>query len=140
LIFYAPDIDSDRGSVPQSHPLYLDPMADEDLRRDPPSAASAPPLLDPDRPSRLRSHPILYGEHVAHLSVHPCVFVATYCDPEEGKATEDIVAQPDLATLIADPPHVPAGATPCEGALLSAKDCVEPTSYRVALTSDQASD
>jgi hypothetical protein len=71
---------------------------------------------------------------------HPGVFVATCCDPEEGKATADIVAQSDLATLIAGPPHVLAGATPFEVALLSAKDCVEPTSYRDALTSDQASD
>jgi hypothetical protein len=130
----------DRGSARQSHPLDLDPMADQDLRPDPPSAASVPPLRDHDHPSRFRSHPIRYGEIVAHLSDHPRVFVATRCDHEEGKATEDIVAQPYLATFIVGPPHVPAGATLASVALLSVRDCVEPTSYRAALTNAQVSD
>jgi hypothetical protein len=38
-------------------------------------------LQDHDRPSRLRFHPIRYGELVAHMSDHPRVFVATWCDP-----------------------------------------------------------
>jgi hypothetical protein len=65
------------------------------------------------------------------------MFVATYCEPEEGKAIKDIVAQPDLATLIDGPPHVAAGATPSDVALMLARDCVEPTSYRAALTKTQ---
>jgi hypothetical protein len=137
-IFDAPDMDSDRGSAPQSHPYDLDPIADEDLRPDPPSAASAPPLSYHDRPSHLWSHPIRYGELVAHLSDHPRMFVATCCEPEEGKATKDIVAQPDMATLIDGPPHVAAGATPSYVALMLARDCVEPTSDRAALTNAQA--
>jgi hypothetical protein len=95
----------------------------------------APPLPDYDRPSRLRSYPILYGELVAHLFDHPRVFIATCFNPEEVKSTEVIVAQPDQATLIIGPPHVPAGATSHDITLLSARDCVELTSYRAALTS-----
>jgi hypothetical protein len=140
LISDVPDMGLDRGSAPQSHPLDLDPITDEDLRTDPPSLASAPQLPDHDRPSHLRSHPIRYGELVAHLSDHPRVFVVTCCDPEEGKATWNIVAQPDMATLTFGPPHVPRGTTPYDVALLSAWDGVEPTSYRVALTSAKASD
>jgi hypothetical protein len=58
----------------------------------------------------------------------------------EGQPTEDILAQPNLATLITGHSHLPAGATPTDIALLSAKDCVEPTSYRDPLTSAQAPD
>jgi hypothetical protein len=72
------------------------------------------------------------------MSDHPRVFAATCCDYEEGQATEDIGAQPDMTTLITGPPHLSAGATTLDIALLSAKDCVEPTSYRAALTSAQA--
>jgi hypothetical protein len=105
-----------------------------------PDAAEAPPLPDLTRPNRLRSHPIRYGELVAHMSDHPRVFVATCCDPEEGKATEDIVAQPDMATQVIGPPHLPPGATTNDIAFLPARDYVEPTSYRAALPSAQASD
>jgi hypothetical protein len=70
-------------------------------------------LPDLDRPSSLRSHSIRCGELVAHLFYHSRVFAATCCDPEVGKATMDIVAQPDLERLITapPPPHLPAGAT-----------------------------
>jgi hypothetical protein len=135
-----PELDNDRGSSPQSHPLDIDPQADEALHLDPPTIAAPPPLPDHDRPSRLRSHLIPYGELVAHLSDHPRVFVSTCCDPEECQPTEDIVAQPDMATLIIGPPHLPARATPPGIALPSARDFVESTSYRAALTSAQACD
>jgi hypothetical protein len=85
LICDDPELDSDRGSTPQSHPLHIDPRADEELHLDPHVVATAPPLLDHDRPSRLRFHPIRHGELVAHLSDHPRVFVATCYDPEEGQ-------------------------------------------------------
>jgi hypothetical protein len=68
------------------------------------------------------------------------VFVATCCDSEEGKATKDIVEQPDMATLITGPLHLLAGATISDMTFMSAMDCVEPTSYRVALTIAKASD
>jgi hypothetical protein len=67
------------------------------------------------------------------------VFVATRYDPEAGKATEDIVAQPDIATPITEPPHILAGSTTYDIALLPARDCVEQTSYRAALTTARAS-
>jgi hypothetical protein len=101
---------------------------------------SGPTVARPRPSIRLRSHPIRYGELVAHLSDHPRVFVATCCDPKEGKATEDIVAQPDMATLITCPPHLPTGTTTYGIALMSARDRVEPTSYRAALTGAQAYD
>jgi hypothetical protein len=75
---------------------------------------------------------------VAHLFDHPRVLIAMCCNHEEGQPIEDIVVQPDMATLITAPLHLPAGATPPDIALLSARHCVEPTSYRDALTSAQA--
>jgi hypothetical protein len=121
LIFYEPDTDTDPVSGPHSHPLDLDQRsAYEELDLDPRAAAEAPPLPDLDRLNRLRSHPIRYGELVAPLSDHPHVFVATWCDPERGKATEDIVAQPDMATLITGHSHLSAGATTNDISLLSA--------------------
>jgi hypothetical protein len=134
------DMDIDGSSSPHSHPLDLDPRADEELQLDPSTAAAASPLPNHNRPNPLQSHPIRYGELVAHLSNHPRVFVATCRDHEEGKATEDIIAQPAMATLITAPPHLPAGATTHYVALMSAMDCVEPTSNRAALTSAQTSD
>jgi hypothetical protein len=92
------DMDGEHGPIPMSHPLDLDPHADEELHLDPLVATSTPPLHDHGCPSRLRSHPIRNGELVAHLSDHPRV-----ADPEGGKATEDIVAQPDMASLITAP-------------------------------------
>jgi hypothetical protein len=96
----------------------------------------APQLPDHDRPNRLRSHPIRYGELVAHLSDYSRVFVATCNDPEEGQTIDDFVAQPNMATQAH--PHLPAGATTPGIALMSARDCVEPTSYRAALANAQA--
>jgi hypothetical protein len=74
------------------------------------------------------------------MSDHPRVLVATCCDPKTGQHSEDIVVQPDVVTLIFGPPHLPAGATPLDIALFSARDCVEPTSYRDALTIAHALD
>jgi hypothetical protein len=135
------ETEGNHGSEPQSHPLDLVPFdADGALDLDPRDAAEAPPPHELDRPHRMRSHPVRYGELVAHLSDHPHVLVATRFDHEEGKATKDLVAQPDMATLTSSPQHLPAGATSRAIALLSARDCVEPTSYRAALTRAQAPD
>jgi hypothetical protein len=40
--------------------------------------------------------------------------------------------------MITGPHHIPAGATPDAIALLSARECVEPKSYRAALSSAHA--
>jgi hypothetical protein len=90
-------------------------------------------MLD-DRPHILRPQPIRLGELIAHLSDLPQVFVTACCDLEQGKAKENIVEHPNLATSIARPPHIPAGMPESAIALLSARDCVEPTSYRTALS------
>jgi hypothetical protein len=68
---------------------------------------------------------------------HP-VRVTACCDLEEGKAKEDIVEQPIVARLINGLIHRPAGASDSAVALLSAGHCVEPTSYRAALSNAQA--
>jgi hypothetical protein len=51
---------------------------------------------------------------------------------------EGIVEKPNVATLLTCPQHLHAGATASAVALLSARDSVEPTSYRAALSSAQA--
>jgi hypothetical protein len=96
-----------------------------------------PPLLDDIRPIRIRSHPIRFGEYVAHLSVYPPVYVTACCDHEQGVARDDIVEKPNLAFTFAAPPHQHAGTAV---ALLSARDCVEPALYRAALSSDQSAE
>jgi hypothetical protein len=118
----------DHGYSPRSHPLVLDtPHADDNPR-----------LPDADSSYRLRSHPLRYGELVAHMSDYPTVHVTTCFDPEQGKAKEDIVEQPNVARLIPSPPHQPTGVLADAVALLSAGDCVEPSPYRVALSNVQA--
>jgi hypothetical protein len=57
-----------------------------------------------DRPHRLRSHPIRFGEVVAHLSDYPHVLVTACCDHEQGKAKGDIFEQLNVVTLIIAPP------------------------------------
>jgi hypothetical protein len=110
---------------PQSHPIDIslpDPM--------PPHAAP--------RQARLRSHPLRYGETVAHVSDYPSIIVTACCDPEQGKAKEDIFEHPHVLDLITGPPHTLAGTSPSAVALLSPRECVEPKSYRAALDSAHA--
>jgi hypothetical protein len=66
------------------------------------------------------------------------VFVTACCDLEQGKTKEDNVEQLDVATLITGPPHLPTSSPADAVPLLSAMDCVEPTSYRAALSIAQA--
>jgi hypothetical protein len=46
---------------------------------------------------------------------------------------EDIFEQPHVPDLIIGPTHTHAGTSPLAVALLSARECVEPKSYRAAL-------
>jgi hypothetical protein len=69
---------------------------------------------------------------VAHMSAYPPTLVTACCDPEQGKAKEDIFEQPHVPDLITGPPHTPCGTSPNAVALLSARECVEPKSYRAA--------
>jgi hypothetical protein len=71
------------------------------------------------------------------MSDYPPTLVPECCDRDHGKAKEDIFEQPHVPDLITCPPHTPAGATPTAVALLSARECVEPKSYRAALASAQ---
>jgi hypothetical protein len=79
----------------------------------------------------------MFGEYVAHMSAYPPVYVTACCDPKQGVAREGIVEQPNLAFTVFAPPHQPAGTVV---ALLSARDCVEPASYRAALSGDQSAE
>jgi hypothetical protein len=68
------------------------------------------------------------------------VCVTTLCGPEQGKAKEDIFELPFVPDLVTGPHHIPSSASPAAVALLSARDCVEPKSYRAALSNAQAPD
>jgi hypothetical protein len=72
------------------------------------------------------------------MAEHPPVRTTACCDPEQGKAKEDIFELPFVPDLVMDPIYVPAGASPSAFALLSARDCVEPKTYRAALSIAQA--
>jgi hypothetical protein len=112
---------------PSSHAVSLDLVDNDDGLS----------LHYDDRPSRIRSHPIRFGEYVAHLSAYPPIYITACSDPEQRVAREDIVEQPNLAFTVAAPPHQPAGNVV---ALLSARDGVEPASYRAALSNDQSAE
>jgi hypothetical protein len=51
------------------------------------------------------------------------VLVTACCDPEQGKAKEDIFELPFVPDLITGPNYNPAGASPTTVALMSARDC-----------------
>jgi hypothetical protein len=74
------------------------------------------------------------------MAEYPPVLVTACCDPDHGKAKEEIFELPFAPDLIIDPHHIPAGASPSAVALLSARDSVEPKTYRAALSSAQAPD
>jgi hypothetical protein len=72
------------------------------------------------------------------MSDYPPVLVTACCDPDHGKANEDIFEQPFVPDLIIGSHHIQAGVSPAAVALLSARECVEPKSYRAALASAEA--
>jgi hypothetical protein len=57
------------------------------------------------------------------MSENPPTLVTSCCDPDHGKAKEDIFEQPHVPDLITGPPHTPAGTSPIVVALLSAREC-----------------
>jgi hypothetical protein len=67
------------------------------------------------------------------MSDYLSTLVTAYCDPDKGKAKEDIFEQPQVPDMITGQSHTPAGATTSAVALLSAQECVEPKSYKAAL-------
>jgi hypothetical protein len=95
-----------------------------------------PPHAAP-RQARLRSHPLRYGEMAAHVSDNAPTLVTACCDPEQGKAREDILEHPHVPDLVTGPQHTHASTSPTAVALLSARECVEPKSYRAALDNAQ---
>jgi hypothetical protein len=72
------------------------------------------------------------------MSEDPPVLAIACCDPEHGKAKEGIFEQPSVPDLIIGPHHIPKDATPSAIALLPARYCVEPQTYRDALFCAQA--
>jgi hypothetical protein len=110
--------DPPNNNSPKFHLLALDTVATPNTHHP----------LEADRPPHLMSHPIRYGELVAHLSDHPPALVTACCDPYQGKAKEDIFEQPSVSSLIYGPHHHLAGAEPDAIVLLSTPDCVGPKS------------
>jgi hypothetical protein len=108
-------------------------MSSHVVSPDPVHIDDGPPMHDDTRQTRIRSHPIRFGEYVAHLSAYPPVYVTACYELEQGATKEDIVEHAILALTVAAPPHQPAGTAV---ALLSARDYVEPASYRAALSRD----
>jgi hypothetical protein len=74
----------------------------------------------------------------AYLSDYPPTLVTTCCDLEQGKAQEDIFELPHVPDLVTGPPDTPADTSPTAVGLMSARECVEPKSYRAALDNAQA--
>jgi hypothetical protein len=74
------------------------------------------------------------------MAEYPPVRVTTCCDPEQGKAKEDIFELPFVPDLVTGPHHIPEGVSPATVTLLSARDYVEQRTYRAALSSAQAPD
>jgi hypothetical protein len=121
--------------------FITDPSDDDSpLDTSPPSHRIDTPLSDPtaSRQARLRSHPLRFGDLVPHMSEYPPTLVTACCDPDQGKAKEDIFEQPHTPDVITGTPHTPAGTSPTAVALLSARECVEPKSYLAALDSAHA--
>jgi hypothetical protein len=118
VIANAFDVD-DPPDMLTSHPIDTLPTPSPQVP-DPPSPREAV------RPSRLRSHPLRYGDLVALMAEYPPVRVTTCCDPDQGKAKEDIFELPLVPDLVTCPHHIPAGASLDAVAFLSARDCVEP--------------
>jgi hypothetical protein len=67
------------------------------------------------------------------MYVYPPTLVTTCCDPDHGKAKEDIFEQPHMPDLVTSPLHTHAGTSLTFVALLSVRECVEAKSYRAAL-------
>jgi hypothetical protein len=75
---------------------------------------------------------------VAHLSDYPPTLVTACCDLEHGKAKEDMFEHPHVPDPINGLSHTLAGTSLTAVALLSARECVDPKSYRAALDNAQA--
>ena len=73
------------------------------------------------RQVRLRSHPLRYGEMIAHVSDYPTTLVTAYCDLGKGKCNEDIFEHPHVPDHITSPPLTHAGTSPPAVALISAR-------------------
>jgi hypothetical protein len=115
----ASDADDPQDPSLTSHPLDTLPPTITQLS-EPQSTHAA------DRPSLLRSHPLRYGDLVAHISEYPPVLVSACCDHEQGNAKEDIFEQHFVPDRITSPHHILARASHAAVALFSARDFVEP--------------
>jgi hypothetical protein len=65
------------------------PLTSHPIDPTPPSSPSfdLPTTHVADRPSRLRSHPLRYGDLVAHMAQYPPILVTACCDHGQGRAT-----------------------------------------------------
>jgi hypothetical protein len=84
--------------------------------------------------------PSLRGSACSPFADFPHAFVAAYFNPYHGNAEDDIIEPLNLATSLASSPNVLAGASASAITLVSARECVEPTSHRDALSGAQSTE
>jgi hypothetical protein len=81
-----------------------------------------------------------HADYVAHVATTPPLLIITACDPGVDPDPAEILEVIPLYLLPALPNHRPADTVPPPVALLSAKDCHEPSSYVDALSSPHATE
>jgi hypothetical protein len=97
------------------------------------------PMLDTNRPSRLRGPLAHYEDDVAHVSTVPRMCVTNNCSPNLYDNVEDFVALFGFI-MVARRRHESSEAPTAVVALVLASVYVEPSSYHAALVSPKAAD
>jgi hypothetical protein len=65
----------------------------------------AAPMLEVDRPNRLRGSPAHFEDYVPHVSIVPRVCVTDPCESNMSDHMEDILPLPDFSMMVAHPRH-----------------------------------
>jgi hypothetical protein len=81
--------------APASHPLT-------DLNMD---TKDVVPMLEVERPTRLRGPPAHFEDYVAHVSNVPRVCVIDSCENDLSDHMDDILPLPDFSVMVAHPRH-----------------------------------
>jgi hypothetical protein len=90
------------------------------------------------RPTRERVAHAHHVDYVAHVATTPPLLITAACDPGVDPDPADILEVMPLYMLPSLPNHRPTDAVSPPVALLSAKDCPEPSSYVDALSGPHA--
>jgi hypothetical protein len=98
------------------------------------------PMLEADRPTRLRGPPAHFEDYVAHVSIVPRVFVTDSCEADLSDHMDNILPLHNFSMMVAHPRHKCSEGQVGDVALVSASICVEPTSYKAVLVSPQSAE